>query len=131
MKTFLSRAIVVMLTFTLALLVWVVGGCGDESDLVVPGPEKTVYPFPESPDQLMANFIAAYTARDLEGYALVLHEDFRFVLARSAVAGGLPESWGRSEELRIAANMFGGEDLVRPGRVIPACLLYTSPSPRD
>jgi len=120
MKTFLSRAIVVMLTVTLALIVWVIGGCGDETELVVPGPDKTAYPFPDSPEQLMANFIAAYTARDLEGYRLVLHEDFRFVLAATAVADGLPESWDRAEELRIAANMFSGEDLVRPGRVVPA-----------
>ncbi len=118
MKTILTRAIFVThtLILILILLAWNLVGCQDNDGVVAPDPETGRYPFADTPDQLMANFAAAYGARDLEGYAATLHRDYVFV--PSGAEAHSEAHYTRETELRVAANMFHGEDRVKDGVVI-------------
>ncbi len=113
MKTILQRAIIVTHAVILIMLAWQFIGCFGHDSVMAPDPETGNYPFADTPDQLMANFAAAYGARDLEGYAATLHPDFVFV-----PAGAGPDAkshYSRETELRVAANMFSGEDREKDG----------------
>jgi hypothetical protein len=116
MKTILMRAIFVTHALILVMLAWQFVGCYGFDDVVAPDHETGSYPFPDSPDQLMANFAAAYAARDLAGYAATLHPDFVFVPA--GAEADLAAHYSRDKELRVAANMFSGEDREKNGVVI-------------
>lgn len=115
MTTYLSRAIFTLMTLILLLLGWQLIGCQSDEALFAPDPTAKTCPVATTPDQLMANFAAAYQARDLEGYAQTLHPDFVFELAPASVAAGCPASWDRTQELRVSANMFSGKDHTRDG----------------
>jgi hypothetical protein len=104
-----------------AWLVFVLG-CSQNATIYTPE-EPGRFPSPDSPEQLMANFVAAYGGMDLAGYAEILHQDFRFVFQPCDVEileltrDGLT----REDELAIAANMFSGAPVHKEdGRVLPA-----------
>ncbi len=118
MKSILTHAIIATMTLILLTLAWLLLGCQADDSIVMPNPQAKAYPLAMSADQLMANFMAAYGTRDLEGFAATLHRDFVFELDPSDVALGQPASWGRDEELRITANMFSGHDRVKDGVTI-------------
>jgi hypothetical protein len=68
------------------------------------------YPFPDTEDQLMANFVAAYSARNIDGYREVLHDDFRFMFQQADIQNfGLPTNHlDRDQEIAISQVMFSG-----------------------
>lgn len=112
MKTVLERAIIILHACILVMVVWQFGGCFGADEVTIPDPDAGLYPFPETPDQLMANFVSAYASRDLAGYAATLHPDFTFVPV------GKGASLTRDDELRVATNMFSGQDREKDGLVI-------------
>ncbi len=116
MRTALTRAIFITHALILSMLAWQLIGCHGFDDVVAPDPESSNYPFPETPDQLMANFASAYASRDLAGYAATLHPDFVFVPA--GAEANAKAHYSREKELRVAANMFSGEDREKNGVVI-------------
>ncbi len=65
-----------------------------------PVPETT-YDWPDTREQLMANFVQAYQEMDYEEYEACLHPDFRFVFI-----GG--DIWERVQDLVSTENMFDG-----------------------
>jgi hypothetical protein len=69
----------------------------------------------------MANFAAAYQARDLGGYAALLHDDFRFVVHAEQRAALDPDDrgWSRTEELTVTARMFSDAPVTKEGRHLP------------
>jgi hypothetical protein len=114
MRTFLSTAMSATMALVLIVLAVALVGCTDEPAPLAPDLAKSHLPFPATPEILMGNFYEAYGTQDLAGYASLLHPDFQFELAR----GFTPQSWGRDQELAIAARMFSREDYVKPDRVI-------------
>jgi hypothetical protein len=84
-------------------------GCKDNDDPVVPQTPADVLPFPDTPDQLMANFKTAYADMDLAPYRdEVLNQDYRFILQDSTVEqfGLLDNIFDFADEVRIAGKMF-------------------------
>ncbi len=105
------------LLLTAATLV-LAAGCGDEeSDPVGPGPNDNIpassLPFPDTPDQLMANFQTIYETRNAAEYALHLDPAFETFLQAPTMAEfplvGL--TLDETEENRIHGRMFSGRDL--------------------
>jgi hypothetical protein len=89
-----------------------VTGCKDKDDPVVPQVPEYVLPFPDTPNQLMANFKTAYGDMDLAVYRdEVLADTYDFVLQDATVEEfGLPDNlFDRADELRITGKMFAGQ----------------------
>lgn len=57
------------------------------------------------------NLKYAYNQRNTAKFTALLHEQFMFVFAPEDVGGEteIPESWGMSDEIVSATNMFGGQ----------------------
>jgi hypothetical protein len=110
------RTLAVLLATTAILI----AACSQDDGPLAP-PSAMDYPLADSPDRLMANFAAAYQARDLAGYASLLHEDFRFVLDPEQAAKLDPqgEGWNRDEELATTERMFADEPITKDGRRLP------------
>jgi len=97
-------------------------GCAKHKETVGPAPSEP-YQFPDTPDQLMANFVEAYSGMDYQGYADVLHKDFRFVFQECDVDKLDLDSnlLGKEQELEVAVNMFSREPVQKDdGSVIAA-----------
>lgn len=77
-------------------------------------PPPPPVPFPDTPDQLIENFKAAYTEMDVAKYRDVLHTDFRFLFTSEDIQRALfpTDPYNRDQELEIADNIFSG----RPGQ---------------
>jgi hypothetical protein len=77
------------------------GGGGD----IPPPPEL---PFPDSEDQLMANFKAVYERMDVNLYGQLLHTNYQFKYKPEDVENlGLPSDFhNRDDELGIMTNIF-------------------------
>ena len=85
-------------------------------DPLPPGP-----PFPDTPDQLMANFKTAYTGLEIVPYRLALHPDYVFIFRPEDVPPGASGRLICAEELAVAENLFSGLPIERPGdTTIPA-----------
>jgi len=86
-------------------------------------PVKTWLPFPDTPDQLMANFQGAYELMDIAELRRIIHPDFQMILQQETVDQfpGIGSTIDAVEELRIGERMFSGEDLADPdtGALIP------------
>jgi len=79
--------------------------------------------FPETPADLMSNFVTSYTTRDAPGYAALLHADFlfRFQACDVRKLGLSADHLTRQEEVQTARNMFSGKDYQKAdGQVVPA-----------
>lgn len=76
-------------------------GCSDDDPVGIDDPE--VYPAPDTPEQLMANFVTALESMDIEGYADCLHEDFTYVFNDGSI-------WDRATDLAGMQRLFSGED---------------------
>ncbi|MGD9546777.1 MAG: hypothetical protein AB7V45_04415 [Candidatus Krumholzibacteriia bacterium] len=86
--------------------------CSDD-DPVTPTPEPTgsSLPFPDSPEQLMANFVAAYEAMDAEEIGYLLAPEFQLFL-KDATVGDFPvlgPTLDRDEMAVFHDRMFAGE----------------------
>lgn len=83
----------------------------DDKDPGSPQPEVGL-PFPDTPEQLVANLEAVYEAKDAGGLMDLYSEDFLFILKESTTAD-FPEMGtflDTVEEQRIHQKMFAGED---------------------
>ncbi len=94
-------------------LLLTVSGCKDKEGPVEPPevPENTL-PFPDTPEQIMANFKTAYERMDINVYRdEVLADAYDFVLQMETVEEfQLPDNvFDRADELAIATKMFSGQ----------------------
>jgi len=108
--------------FILLLILGGTVGCMHQDGMVETEPPLK-YVFPETPDDLMTNFVTAYTTRDAVGYADLLHEDFIFSFQACDVAklGLSKDHFTREDEIQTARNMFSGRDYHKSnGQVVPA-----------
>ncbi len=106
------------LVFLMPLLLVALAGTGclfspDNSD--DPPPPPPVIPFPDSEDQLIANFKTAYTSMRIDDYRPVLHPQYVFILRPEDVPPGESDRFTYAEELAVAENMFSGQPIERPG----------------
>ncbi|MCK4413626.1 MAG: hypothetical protein KAY32_08785 [Candidatus Eisenbacteria sp.] len=63
-----------------------------------------------SPENLLENLKMAYRERVVAEYESLLAMDFTFLLsAEDAAEPGMPESWGRQDEIGIHTNMFDSD----------------------
>ncbi|MCK4415330.1 MAG: fibronectin type III domain-containing protein [Candidatus Eisenbacteria sp.] len=61
----------------------------------------------DSPENVLHNLKMAYAERAVAEYESLLAMDFTFLLsAEDAAEPGMPESWGRQDEIGIHTNMF-------------------------
>lgn len=97
----------------LALALFAIAGCSGDDDSQA-GPNAPAYrlPFPDTPDQLIANFQIALTTLDLAAYRdEILADRYEFILQGPTVQEfGLPDGvFDRVEELAIVQRMFTGQ----------------------
>lgn len=106
------------------LMMLALAGCGDS--VIVDNfdiPEPSPLPFPDTPDQLMANFQTTYEQMDFAKLFRLLHPDFECVLQQSTV-NEFPDvgpTLDIMEELRIHERLFSKRDVTDPvGVLVPA-----------
>ena len=93
-RLLLSPALLALLT----LAACTSGGSPEAPD-PSPGDETA---WPGTPEQLMANLVAAYEDMDYAAYEACLHPDFRFVFPDGDV-------WSRAQDLSSAEHLFAGD----------------------
>jgi hypothetical protein len=75
-----------------------------------PPPDPDPFLARTSPENLLANLKAAYEERAIAEYESLLAMDFTFLLSQEdAQQPGMPESWGRQDEIGIHTNMFDSD----------------------
>lgn len=113
----LARACVALAAVATVLLL---SACSDD-----PAPTPPVGPpadFPDTPDQLMANFQAAYEHMDPEQLMVTLHPQHLTYLQQETINNfpDLGPTLDRQEEQRIHERMFSGHDVTDPdGALVP------------
>jgi hypothetical protein len=105
-------------------------GCSEEEEhpftLIAPAdiPDSSL-PFPDTPDQLLANFRTIYENRDADEYGLILDPAFVTILqqgTRNEFPRVGPEL-DVAEETRIHGRLFSGEAVTDPdGNLVPAII---------
>jgi len=112
------------LVFLMPLLLVAMAGSGclfSPDNDSKPPPPPPVIPFPDSADQLIANFKTAYTSMKIDDYRPVLHPQYVFILRPEDVPLGESDRFTYAEELAVAENMFSGLPIPRPGdTAVPA-----------
>jgi hypothetical protein len=101
-----------LVIFVACALLLTVAACKDNDDPVAPHTPADTLPFPDTPDQLMANFKTAYAGMDLVPYRdEVLNPDYAFILQDATREEfGLPDNiFDHADEIRIAGKMFSGQ----------------------
>ena len=99
----------------------VVSGCNDDDDPVVVIPEPAVGP--ESATELVDQFVAAYSARNVDKYLALLDPEFLMVLQTETTQEfpSVGATLDYAKEERIHQRMFSGESLTDPdGEFVPA-----------
>jgi hypothetical protein len=79
-------------------------------------------PFPDTPDQLMANFQTIYETMDVDAYLEIMHPDFLTILQESTTEEfpDVGTTLDVTEESRIHERMFSGEAVTDPnGDFVP------------
>ena len=121
------RLVVLMFAVLLAL-----SGCSeDEENPLTPGtgdnfPVSTL-PFPDTPEQLMANFQKIYETMDKDEYKLILDPAFETLLQQAAQNEftGVGPTLDVTEENRLHERMFLGEPLDDAmGNFLPAIAAF-------
>lgn len=114
----MTRRRALSLAFTaLAAALLLTTGCNDKDDPQPPVPEYAL-PFPDTPDQVVANFRTVLTDLDVVAYRdEVLADEYAFILLDETVEEfALPDGiFDRDEELTIAQNMFSGQENAQGG----------------
>jgi hypothetical protein len=118
------------LVFGLTVLL-LLAGCSDEDNPVTTDSggdiPATSLPFPDTADQLMANFQAIYQSLDPVEYGLLLDPSFKTLLQEVTTDGfpHLGQDLDVAEETRIHDRLFSGEDLTDPfGQPLPPVLQF-------
>jgi hypothetical protein len=114
-----------LVLLALALALAAAGGCifspGDDNQCTDCNPDP-VMPFPDSPDQLMANFRAIYEKMDFAEYVKMIHPDYTMILQESTRTEfpDVGETLTVDEELRMHERMFSKQDVTNPeGILVP------------
>ena len=77
-------------------------------------PPKEPLPWPETQEQLMANFVTAYEKMDIDYYREVIHQDFRIYLSQQTIDDfDTGDYFDYDTEVQIARNMFSGNAITR------------------
>jgi len=107
-----------VLLCTLAVLVATVSSCIFDADEGGPPPEDN-RKFEDLTERwhVINNLELAYNKRYINQYDRILDENFTFFLTPGDVGGGLPEQWGRPEELQYNGLLFSSE----PPAEFPRC----------
>lgn len=114
------------LLLLIALLVWT--GCSEEdTNPIIPDNDPNIpdssLPFPDTPDQLLANFHTIYETMDADEYRLILDPAFVTLLQPHTI-NDFPHvgvDLDVTEERRIHDRLFSGESQTGPGgEFIPA-----------
>lgn len=122
------RLVVLMLVVLL-----IASGCSDEEkNPLTPGvgdniPDSSL-PFPDTPEQLMANFQTIYETMDVDEYKLILDPAFETILQQGTQDEfpGVGSTLDVTEENRLYARMFLGELLQDAnGNLLPAILHFS------
>ncbi len=102
----------------------VLAGCSDDDDPVrVEDDPVTPVPGPESAAELVAQFKAAYGARDVEKYVALLDPDYLMLLSAETTQEfpDVGETLNFAAEERIHQRLFSGKDVTDPhGDFVPA-----------
>ena len=80
-----------------------------------PVPAHATESVPGSPQAFLARFADAWQQRDLDAYAALLTDDFRFYFGDEEGRAQHPDGWGKDDELISASNLFVGR-VDRPDR---------------
>jgi len=125
------------LLLSLGILLWVGGtGCifspdddGGGGD-IPPPPEL---PFPDSEDQLMANFKAVYERMDINLYGQLLHTDYKFKYLPEDVENlNLPDAFhNRDDEVGIMTNIFSQQPVTNSRGELQAAITAVTVSVLD
>lgn len=108
----------------LCVLLGLAGGCGKTATEPPPPDDAPgALPFPDEPDQVAANLLAAYEGRRLDHVSHLLTADYVMPLQAQA-ANQYPDLGGaieRPEALRIHERLFAGRDVSDPNdALVPA-----------
>jgi len=106
MKIFPPRWV---LGFVLVGIISVAPACDD--DEVVPSCDPCPPPVAQfqnltEPEHVLNNFELAYNKRNISQYDKILDVDFTFFLTPGDVDGGLPDRWGRAEEVQYNTDLL-------------------------
>ena len=111
-----GKTVYILILVAVALAgMMILAGCSDDDPVkVVPDPEPPIGP--DSPDELMAQFLTAYESMDLEKYLALLDPEFLMLLQESTIIDfpDVGETLDFTKEERIHQRMFSGEDLTDP-----------------
>ena len=101
------------------LLLLASAGCIFSPDNKPPDDPVDDWSFPDTEDQLMANFKRAYSEMNIDRYRDVLNDNYKFMFQQEDIEHlGLPyDHFNRDDELDAATNMFTG---VSPAPEVPA-----------
>lgn len=80
-----------------------------EDDPVTPPSQPPVYRELTTPENVLINLETSYNRRNFSELEKLLDSGFTFFLSTGDAGGGLPESWGRSDETAIHTRLFDPE----------------------
>jgi len=116
------KLVILMLVVALAGMM-ILAGCSDDDDPVTVVPELDPPTAPETADELITQFQAAYQAMNLDNYVALLDPEFLMILQEDTI-DHFPEmgtTLDFTEEERIHQRMFSGESVTDPqGVFVPA-----------
>ena len=116
------KLVTLMLVVALAGMM-ILAGCSDDDDPVKVVPEPDPPTAPETANELITQFKAAYQAMDVDHYLALLDPEFLMILQDDTI-DHFPEmgtTLDFTEEERIHQRMFSGESVTDPeGVLIPA-----------
>lgn len=123
------------LAFLMFAVLLTVAGCTEEEETpFFPGPTDNIpdsaLPFPDTPEQLMANFREIYEAMDVDEYRLILDPGFETHLQQGTIDDfpSVGSTLNVTEEYRIHERMFQGQSLQDPdGNFLPGIVGISFP----
>jgi hypothetical protein len=109
-----------------SLLLLAAAGClfsPDEPEDNGGGPNIDL-PFPDSKEQLLANFQRVYELMDINVYGPMLHDDYKFFLQEDDIEGlGLPfDHFNRDDDIDLMTNIFSGNPHLRDDGEVSAAV---------
>ena len=120
MNQSINNRVFLMLAVVALAGMMILAGCSDEDDPVKVVPDPPIGP--ESADELVAQFLAAYEAMDVDNYVALLDPEFLMILQEDTI-DEFPDvgtTLDFTEEERIHQRMFSGESVTDPnGNFVP------------
>ncbi len=120
MNQSINNRVFLMLAVVALAAMMILAGCSDDDDPVKVVPDPPIGA--GSPDELVAQFLAAYGAMDLDNYLALLDPEFLMVLGEDTI-DDFPDvgtTLDFTEEERIHQRMFSGESVTDPnGDFVP------------